>query len=293
MPISKGYRYCLTAVDRYTRWPEAIPITDINAETVATALLTCWISRFGCPTDIVTDRDKQFESTLFQHLARVAGFHHRRTTAYHPACNGLVERFHHQLKTAITCHANEHWTECLQLVLLGVRSAYKDDLKASCAELVYGETLRLPGEFISPSPTKMTDISDYIARLRSFVRKLQPSPASRHGECATFVYKDLATTTHVFLREDTIRSCFQPAYTGPHEVLKRGDKIFTILVNGKRTTVSIERIKPAYTVDDELLNTVHTATREPKSVPELNPEHRNIKRTRSGRTVRFPDYYRP
>ncbi|GBP44305.1 hypothetical protein EVAR_27262_1 [Eumeta japonica] len=101
------------------------------------------------------------------------------------------------------------------------------------------------------------------------------------------------TTTHVFLREDTIRSCFQPAYTGPHEVLKRGDKIFTILVNGKRTTVSIERIKPAYTVDDELLNTVHTATREPKSVPELNPEHRNIKRTRSGRTVRFPDYYRP
>ncbi|GBP20002.1 Zinc finger protein 26 [Eumeta japonica] len=47
----------------------------------------------------------------------------------------------------------------------------------------------------------MTDISDYIARLRSFVRKLQPSPASRHGERATFVYKDLATTTHVFLRE--------------------------------------------------------------------------------------------
>ncbi|GBP69743.1 hypothetical protein EVAR_48770_1 [Eumeta japonica] len=133
----------------------------------------------------------------------------------------------------------------------------------------------------------MTNITDYIARLRLFVRKLQPSPASSHGERATFVYKDLTTTTHVFLREDTIRNSFQPAYTGLHEVLKRGDKIFTILLIGKRTTVSNERIKPAYTVDDELQNTAQTATRESKSAPE------RIKRTRSGRTVRFPSFYRP
>ncbi|GBP03193.1 hypothetical protein EVAR_89302_1 [Eumeta japonica] len=147
MPISKGYRYCLTAVDRYEMARGDTDHRYQRTETVATALLTCWISRFGCPTDIVTDRGKQFESTLFQHLARVAGFHHRRTTAYHPACNGLVERFHRQLKAAITCHANEHWTECLPLVLLGVRSAYKDDLKASCAELVYGNP-QATGEFM-------------------------------------------------------------------------------------------------------------------------------------------------
>ncbi|GBP75971.1 Uncharacterized protein K02A2.6 [Eumeta japonica] len=276
MPISKGYRYSLTAIDRYTRWPEAIPITDVNAETVATALLTCWISRFGCPTDIVTDRSKQFESTLFQHLARVAGFHHRRTTAYHPAYNGLVERFHRQLKTAITCHANEHWTECLPLVLLGVRSAYKDDLKASCAELVYGETLRLPGEFISPSPTKITDISDYIARLRSFVQKLQPFPVSRHDERTTFVYKDLATTTHVFLREDTIRSSFQPAYTGPHEVLKEGQNLNHF--SQWKTNDSINRKnKTGLHCRRRITKYCPTATREPKSVPEQNPEHRNIK----------------
>ncbi|GBP15123.1 Retrovirus-related Pol polyprotein from transposon 412 [Eumeta japonica] len=111
----------------------------------------------------LTDRGKQFESTLFQHPARVAGFHCKRTTAYHPACNSLIERFHRQLKTAITCHANENWIESLPLVLLGVRSAYKDYLKTSCVQLVYGETLRLPGEFINPSTTKMTDITDYIS----------------------------------------------------------------------------------------------------------------------------------
>ncbi|GBP37050.1 hypothetical protein EVAR_31048_1 [Eumeta japonica] len=44
------------------------------AETAAIALLTCWISKFDYPTDIVTDRGKQFESTLFQHLARELDF---------------------------------------------------------------------------------------------------------------------------------------------------------------------------------------------------------------------------
>jgi hypothetical protein len=74
--------------------------------------------------------------------------------AHHPAANGLVERFHRTLKAAIMVHADWQWTEALPLILLGIRTSFKEDLQASVAELVYGEPLRIAGELLNPSATQ-------------------------------------------------------------------------------------------------------------------------------------------
>ena len=58
LPYADGFRYLLTCVDRFTRWPEAILIVDIRVETVADAFFNGWIARSAT---IITDRGAQFK----------------------------------------------------------------------------------------------------------------------------------------------------------------------------------------------------------------------------------------
>ena len=73
LPPSKGHSYLLTVIDRFTCWPEAIPIPDITAITAAQAFISGWVSRFGIPATITTDQGRQFESVLWTELMHLLG----------------------------------------------------------------------------------------------------------------------------------------------------------------------------------------------------------------------------
>ena len=123
LPEAQGCRYLLTAVDRFRRWCEAIPIQHSDA---LKAFLQHWISRFDVPTTVTTDRGQQFESTLLNSLFCLLGTSWIRTTAYHPAANGKVERFHRRLKDALRATESiTTWVEALTLILLHLRSLFK------------------------------------------------------------------------------------------------------------------------------------------------------------------------
>lgn len=212
-------------IDRFTKWPEAIPVEDITAETIAHNLFTHWIARYGTPVRITTDQGRQFEADLFRQLSKITGTTHIHITAYHPAANGMVERLHRQIKPAIKCHTTEAWTEVLPVILMGIRATYKEDIHATPAELVYGETLRLPGEFLQESQETTHVTNNFVVRFKQTMEKLRPQPIKRHGTPAVFEYKDLETASHVFLSHDVPTRALQPAYDGPYEVLSRGESL--------------------------------------------------------------------
>ena len=288
LPSCKGYSYLLTCVDRFTRWPEAIPLTDITAVTVARAFISGWISRFGAPSTITTDRGAQFESNLWHELMCLLSTTRIQTTAYHPAANGLVERFHRQLKAGLSAEPRTQWVDTLPLVLLGIRSSLKEDLHCTTAELVYGTTLRLPGEFFNVTETNtLSDPQSFVSRLRHTMQLLRPVPASHNACSKPHVSKDLSSCTHVFIRKDASHRSLQPRYDGPFEVLRRDTKFFIVSVNGQRQTISLDRLKPAHLAAPSTSTLpLPPTTSTPSAAP---PAQAPVRTTRSGRRVHFPD----
>ena len=224
-----GYRCCSSLVDRFSRWPEAIPLKDVTSDTVATTFYAHWVARFGAPQVITTDRGAQFEAALFRALTNLLGCKRIRTTAYHPASNGLVERWHRALKTAIMCHETSTWVDALPTVLFGPRTCSKEDIKSSTAELLYGTTLRIPEEFFDEEdPLEVPQI--FIEKHRQYMRKLKPRLTAHHIKYVPFAYKDLYTCTHVFVREAAVR---RPLKAPPNQReysrrqrIRRGSKFF-------------------------------------------------------------------
>ncbi|XP_011050568.1 PREDICTED: uncharacterized protein LOC105143778 [Acromyrmex echinatior] len=103
------------------------PLPSSKANTVAKMFFThqIWSS--------TPDQSSQFEAQLFNTLTKLVGSKRCRTTAYHPKSNGIIERWHRFLKTALMCHGETQWTDTLPVILLGLRICFKEDSRHFCS----------------------------------------------------------------------------------------------------------------------------------------------------------------
>ncbi|GBN05205.1 hypothetical protein AVEN_143034-1 [Araneus ventricosus] len=147
LPVtSKDNRYVLVLMDYFTKWPEAIPIPDQEASTVAEELVRAWISRYRVPMILLSDKGTNFNSALFTALCRLLGILKTRTTALYPASDGMVERTADHEVTGFTP-----------------------------ADMIFGRTLRLPCDILFGRP------SDTASSPNEYLKNLEARLESVHA----------------------------------------------------------------------------------------------------------------
>ncbi len=90
----------LIAVDAHSKWPEVVPMKSTTSEKTVSLLRTIF-SRNGLPEQICKDNGQQFVSDEFQKFMKLNGVRHITSAPYHPATNGLAERFVQTFKKAM------------------------------------------------------------------------------------------------------------------------------------------------------------------------------------------------
>lgn len=147
MPPSKsGNKFLLTVMCHNTHYPVAFPLWKITTKAVIKAL-SQFISIFGIPQIIQSDRGTNFSSKMFAEILIQLRVWHQQSSAYHPQSQGTLERFHQMLKTLLCTYCtelNRDWEEGLPWLLLAAREVTQSSLGFSPNELVFGHKIRGP-----------------------------------------------------------------------------------------------------------------------------------------------------
>jgi hypothetical protein len=140
----------------------------------------------------------------------------------------MVERAHRQMKEALKARlAGDRWPEHLPWVLLGMRSAPKDNSNISAAEAVLGTPLVLPGQLLT---AEERPVPAFVEQLRTAppipTRPLPPSTESGPSP-------RLMSAAYVYVRCGGVMPPLAPPYMGPYAVVSKTDKFFTVMVGDR------------------------------------------------------------
>ena len=146
-PLSEaGHRYILILVDCTTRYPEAVPLKNIDTETVAEASVDIF-SHLGTPGEILSYLRTQFVSDCKKEVSRLLSIKQLTTTPYHPMCNEMTKKFNVTLKTTLKRLCSEQprlWHPYINPLLFAYCEVAQESTGYSPFELLYGRAVRGP-----------------------------------------------------------------------------------------------------------------------------------------------------
>nr|KYP39590.1 Transposon Ty3-G Gag-Pol polyprotein [Cajanus cajan] len=142
LPPAEGYTVIFVIVDRLSKYAHFAPLkSDFNSKRVADVFLHTVVKLHGFPNSIVSDRDKVFTSTFWQHLLKLSGTTLKLSTAYHPQSDGQTEALNKCLEMYLRCFTHEKpkdWIKFLPWAEFWYNTSFHHSAQMSPFKVVYG-----------------------------------------------------------------------------------------------------------------------------------------------------------
>ena len=242
------YRYVLTMVDRATRYCFAVPIPDGSAVTIAKAIFSEVISKFGLVDCIVSDRGLNFTSPIVQHLCSLLGTKRILTSAYRPSSNGLVESFNGVFKQKLLALAGEHphtWPKYIDGVLYALRTTVVDSIGYSPFELMFGREpkllLEVGPDVLKTHPSK--SVRKYLAELRTQISYLRDAAIETEEKQKQKMKEDYDNRSKPYKYQEGDRVWIRSPQTTPGSTRKFRDKFVGPYILGEQTSENTFKVR--------------------------------------------------
>ena len=278
-PSSDGRENVLVMTDVFTKYTIAVATRNQKADTVAKILVTEWFNRYGVPLRIHSDLGRNFESAVIKSLCRLYGIKKSATTSYHPAGNGIVERFNrslHGLLRTLSASKKRRWAEYLGEVVQAYNVTPHASTGYSPYFMLFGRESRMPVDLLLNCDNERSRADDdwvekHQRRLRDAHRMArvhlqQHADDRKQGYDRRAVDLPLAVGDRVYLRNRQVRG---------------RNKIQDVWDSAVYKVVCRQGVNHVYTVQrEDGLGTLKTINRADIRVCTQDPETPGIERRR-------------
>jgi hypothetical protein len=221
-----GYKYILGLIDHFSKFPVLIPMKSVDSESIAEAIFTRWISLFGAPNSLHSDRGSNLNSDLLIRLCNELGIRKTKTTPYYPQGDGIVERLFRTVKPMLAIVSEERgfeWSQAIPVIEMGLRNKRSSTTGFSPSEIIFGRNIYCY-EFMSnqgwnPKNSSMVDYVDHLIKNNREVQKKLRNDMRKglhvcKNKCNEFQDGDLVWVRRIGSRSGNV------LFDGPFRIMK-------------------------------------------------------------------------
>lgn len=176
-PSSKyGYRYILSIVDVFSRYPMLICLQDTSSCNIINNIFKRWISIFGYPECIISDNAPNLHSNLVRDFCTKYQIEKLTSSPYYPQGNGIVERLFRTIKDRIyaTCRSfGIDWYDSIPFVEMGLRATQCKSTGCTPYEILFGSRMHLPWNDAIHRGIPHKNLSQYVLNLDTLLNKVR------------------------------------------------------------------------------------------------------------------------